>query len=125
MRISTGRCSSRPFISAALCPRITMIFAAEVFLKAPTILSMNVSPLIGSSALGCPMRLDSPAARTTAAIIERVAGVHGHKSPLTPPFDLAQGGLFQRGEKLPPGKYPPLAKGDLGGFYGAVGSCRV
>ena len=33
------------------------------------------------------------------------------KSPLTPPFDLAQGMLFQRGGFVLVGQIPPLAKG--------------
>ena len=39
------------------------------------------------------------------------------KSPLTPPFDLAQGMLFQRGGFVFVRQIPPLAKGEQGGFF--------
>src|SRR5512145_1249755 len=105
-----GRCWICRLISSALCPSTTITLATELSLSAPTIFSIKVWPSIGSSALGRPIRDDSPAERTTATIMAYFADRRcGQKSPLTH--------LFQRGAKLARVKYPPLAKGDRGGFF--------
>jgi hypothetical protein len=46
------------------------------------------------------------------------------KISLSPPFDLAQGRLFQRGVKACTERIPPLKKGDRGGFeFEFTGCC--
>src|SRR2546427_6681397 len=69
MTTLTERGSSFDFIGSGLWPKTTVIFDTLVALRAETICSMKLFPLIGSSAFGLPMRRDSPADKTMAAIM--------------------------------------------------------
>src|SRR5574342_1105810 len=75
MTIVTARCSMRRFISSALWPSTTTISPTLLCLNTPTIVSIKVVPWNRSNAFGWPMRLDSPAARTTATIMRAMNGV--------------------------------------------------
>jgi hypothetical protein len=52
----------------------------------------------------------------TTESFEQFVHRSGQKSPLSPPFDKAQGMLFQSGVKLQRKTIPPLKMGDRGGF---------
>src|SRR5215475_9652944 len=67
----TGRSLIFCPISSALCPTTTIIFPTLVDFNVETIFSTNRTPSMGSSALGRPMRLDSPAERITATIMSK------------------------------------------------------
>src|SRR5690349_9265463 len=97
---------------------MTIILPTLVCFRAATILSMKVWPSMGRSALGLPMRLDSPAERTTATITTGPARYAWYKFPLSPPYDRAEGTLFQRGEDFLLRKISPVKKGDQGRFLG-------
>src|SRR5262245_49886811 len=64
--------------SSTLKPSTTTIRSSPLCLSVVTIRSIKVCPSMGRSALGRPIRLDSPAERTTATIILHTRSRRSH-----------------------------------------------